>query len=58
MKKEINKAKTIGSKHLEVNWKNKLEETGKTGKKLEERGRNGKKKKNWKKKHGNLKESK
>ena len=33
-----------------VKFKNKLEETGKSGKKLEETGRNRKKRRNWKKK--------
>ena len=49
--KYTNKAKAISAELLELNLKNKLEETGGNGKKLEETGRNGKKRRNWRKKH-------
>ena len=39
----MNKAKAISAELLELNLKNKLEETGRIGKKREKMGRNGKK---------------
>ena len=43
--KNNNKAKAISAELLELNLKNKLEETGKSRKKLEETGRNREKRK-------------
>ena len=45
-----NKAKAISAELLELNLKNKLEETGKNNTKRKETGINGEKQKNWKKK--------
>ena len=49
----MNKAEAISAKLLELNSKNKLGETGNSGKKLEEIGR--KKRRNWRNINGAVK---